>query len=723
MTLTIPGLVPEHSSQSVLAVYAEDGIGEFQEQADGTYKYLVDGEAVTGWQDIEYSAGKTARYYFGTDGVMQTGWKTIDGKRYYFGAAENDGKMKTGWQNIERASGKTYKHYFGTNGVLNTGWKTIGGKRYYFGASATDGRMKTGWSNIERADGKKYRHYFGTNGVMRTGWKTISGKKYYFGTSATDGKARTGWQRLKYKGKYYWYSFDTKGKMRTGRQKISGNWYYFGSKSDGKLKKGRYKVNGKYYTFTNSKPQNLVFAKSTASVRQGETITLKFKATAVSVKGVKWTSSNKKIATVSSKGIVTAKSAGFVNIKATKSGKSVTCKVKVIPLIKASAISVSPTTLSLYVGNSKSLSYSLTTPAGAPVETNEAVTWSSSNKAVATVNSAGLVTGKKSGMVTITAKTESGLAASATVTVMTIEVEQSTVQLTQGTQMYAPINIYGAEVKYKSSKTSVATVNANTGFITASQTNTGSAKITATTSEGDAVSITVKVVDYPTIIDVSTWQGTIDWSKASKVVDLAILRVSYGDNKKSATELYERKYPEYSTACEKYDVPFGVYSFAQYKTKKQAENEAKIFYETATAGGREPAFYVVDCEVDYITRANTEAYIAKLRSLAGERIKVGVYVGHHLYEELNLNLTRDTDNPKTPDFVWIPRYSYDNNGSISNVPAPKFKCDMWQYSSGGYIPGINGKVDMNTIVTADGKALSTTWTSYPTFLKWLRTPA
>jgi uncharacterized protein YjdB len=580
--------------------------------------------------------------------------------------------------------------------------------------------MRTGWKTITRTDGKKYRHYFGTNGVLRAGWKTISGKRYYFGASATDGKARTGWNRIKYKGKNYWYYFTSKGVMKTGRQKINGSWYYFGSaKSDGKLKTGRYKVKGKWYTFKNSKPQKLVFSKTAASVREGKTIQLKFSAPSATVKGVKWTSSNKAIATVSSKGVVKGKNDGFVNIKAKKSGKTVTCKVKVIPFIKAGAISVSPSTLSIYVGKSKNLSYSLVTPARAPVKANDSVTWSSSSNAVATVNSAGVVTGKKYGTANITAKTEGGQTASAKVTIRSIAATQSTAQLTQGTQMKAPIEVFGATVTYKSSKTSVATVNASTGLITASQTKTGSAKITATTSEGDTASMTVKVVDYPTIIDVSVWQGKIDWSKASKVVDLAILRVAYG-----AETSYESRYPEYSTACEKYDVPFGVYSFGLYETKKEAEKEATVLYKAATAGGRKPAFFVVDVEVDYITRANTEAYIAKLRSLAGKRVKVGVYIGHHLYSKLNLNLTRDTKNSKTPDFVWIPAYGYTNNGSITNrITGPSYNCEIWQYSSGGHIPGISGNVDMNTLVKADGKMLSKNWKTYAELLEWLKTPA
>lgn len=55
-----------------------------------------------------------------------------------------------------------------------------------------------------------------------------------------------------------------------------------------------------------------------------------FKVKAYGLKGdVKWTSSNSKVASVTSKGKVTAKAAGTTTIKATVNGKSVSCKVTV----------------------------------------------------------------------------------------------------------------------------------------------------------------------------------------------------------------------------------------------------------------------------------------------------------------------------------------------------------------------------------------------------------
>ncbi|MCD8073787.1 MAG: L,D-transpeptidase family protein, partial [Lachnospiraceae bacterium] len=106
-------------------------------------------------------------------GKMKTGWKRIDGNKYYFsttGSGKEYGAAVTGWQTIDG-----YTYYFSSTGVVQTGWQTISGSKYYFSSS---GKMQTGWQTI---DGSKY--YFSSSGVMQTGWVTISGGAYYFNSS------------------------------------------------------------------------------------------------------------------------------------------------------------------------------------------------------------------------------------------------------------------------------------------------------------------------------------------------------------------------------------------------------------------------------------------------------------------------------------------------------------------------------------------------------------
>jgi uncharacterized protein YjdB len=120
---------------------------------------------------------------------------------------------------------------------------------------------------------------------------------------------------------------------------------------------------------------------------------------------VTWTSSNTAVATVNASGLVSAVSAGTttITVKTVDGNKTATSAITVAAIPVASVI-VSPTTASLYAGNTQQLSATIA-PANA---TNKTVTWSSSNTAVATVNSSGLVTAVSAGTANITVTTQDG---------------------------------------------------------------------------------------------------------------------------------------------------------------------------------------------------------------------------------------------------------------------------------------------------------------------------
>ena len=128
-------------------------------------------------------------------------------------------------------------------------------------------------------------------------------------------------------------------------------------------------------------------------------------------KTVTWSSSDQSVATVNN-GTVSAIKEGKATITATAGGKSATCEVtvtaKVIPVTN---IYLDPGTLSITVGKTGILE-PVITPSNA---SGAAVTWSSSDQTVATVDN-GTVTAVAEGTVTITA-TVGGLSATCSVTV------------------------------------------------------------------------------------------------------------------------------------------------------------------------------------------------------------------------------------------------------------------------------------------------------------------
>ena len=126
-----------------------------------------------------------------------------------------------------------------------------------------------------------------------------------------------------------------------------------------------------------------------------------------------WASDDETIATVSEDGIVTAVMVGIANITATCGEATATCKVSVSPVL--------PTEITLNISN-VTLNTEETIGLEAIVEpenaTEVALTWASSDKAIATVDAVGNVTAIAPGTATITVSTSNGITSSCTITVL-----------------------------------------------------------------------------------------------------------------------------------------------------------------------------------------------------------------------------------------------------------------------------------------------------------------
>ena len=139
--------------------------------------------------------------------------------------------------------------------------------------------------------------------------------------------------------------------------------------------------------------------KTTASLRAGETVTLTatVNPSDATDKTVTWTTSDQSVATVSN-GVVTAKKVGTATITAKAGDKTATCQITVVAT-EVTSVTLNKTTASLRAGETVTLTATVN-PADA---TDKTVTWTSSDQTVATVLN-GVVTAKKVGTATITAK-------------------------------------------------------------------------------------------------------------------------------------------------------------------------------------------------------------------------------------------------------------------------------------------------------------------------------
>lgn len=180
------------------------------------------------------------------------------------------------------------------------------------------------------------------------------------------------------------------------------------------------------------------------------------------------------------------------------------------------------------------------------------------------------------------------------------------------------------------------------------------------------------------IIDISKWQGTIDFKKLKKEVGLVIARASCGSDK-------DVKFDEYAKAMIENRIPFGVYCYSYAGDAAKAQDEAKKMVSYAEK--YDPLFYIMDAEEAKITTEAIKAFAEELRKNTTERI--GCYVAHNRYNTYKYDTLRNLF-----DITWIPRYGK-NDGTINGSTKPAYDCDLWQYTSTAKIAGISGNVDMN----------------------------
>lgn len=190
-------------------------------------------------------------------------------------------------------------------------------------------------------------------------------------------------------------------------------------------------------------------------------------------------------------------------------------------------------------------------------------------------------------------------------------------------------------------------------------------------------------------IDVSTWNGTIDWKQVAKSgVSYAIIRCGYrGTTYGSLVE--DNKFASNIKNASDAGIKVGVYFFTQAVSEAEAVEEASmclslvegyklsypIFVDVESGSGNARANGLSK-------EARTAIVKAFCKTISNSGYKAGVYANKNwLNTKLNANeLTAYT--------IWLAQYA----------SAPTYnttRYDLWQYSSQGSIKGISGNVDLD----------------------------
>lgn len=205
------------------------------------------------------------------------------------------------------------------------------------------------------------------------------------------------------------------------------------------------------------------------------------------------------------------------------------------------------------------------------------------------------------------------------------------------------------------------------------------------------------------VMDVSRYQGTIDWDlvKAQNLIAGVMLKTVSTNSKFSDRKdglyidpTFERNYTE----CKRLGIPVGVYYYTYATTKDMADAELSVLKQ-ALSGKTLELPVVVDVEENKITAIGTDE-LTDLTAYALKKVEnmgfyAMLYTGYsfakeHLYVGGAALGAFD---------VWIARY-YQNllidNRPVHKAPQTDYPYSMWQYTSKAEVPGVNGNVDLST---------------------------
>ena len=160
-----------------------------------------------------------------------------------------------------------------------------------------------------------------------------------------------------------------------------------------------------------------------------------------------------------------------------------------------------------------------------------------------------------------------------------------------------------------------------------------------------------------TVLDVSRWQGRIDWDtvKASGRVHGVMLRAL---GSRSGTPYIDPMFDTNYSACIRLGIPVGVYYYSCAVTAPQRDAELALLHD-ALRGKRLQLPAAIDVED------------ARLRALTPD--------AHFADTALHMDTLAPFD-------LWLADY---------RGKRPARRHGMWQYTSRGRVPGISGPVDLS----------------------------
>jgi GH25 family lysozyme M1 (1,4-beta-N-acetylmuramidase)/pterin-4a-carbinolamine dehydratase len=208
-------------------------------------------------------------------------------------------------------------------------------------------------------------------------------------------------------------------------------------------------------------------------------------------------------------------------------------------------------------------------------------------------------------------------------------------------------------------------------------------------------------------IDVSSYQGQIDWAKVKNDgVEFAMIRIGWGSDESDQDDAYAMRN---ISECKRLGIPYGVYLFSYAMNETEAASEARHILRLLN-GDHPPLGVYLDVENNTwwpkVIKDNSgkitkpafdpcanKAQVNKDIKIVMDTLKSKGYSGQTgIYSNPNFIRNVLDSNLFTNNKLWLANY---------RDTLPDYSFAMWQYSNGAGLPqisGISGNVDRDIII-------------------------
>jgi lysozyme len=193
-------------------------------------------------------------------------------------------------------------------------------------------------------------------------------------------------------------------------------------------------------------------------------------------------------------------------------------------------------------------------------------------------------------------------------------------------------------------------------------------------------------------IDVSHWQGGIDWAKISKAgVKFAFIKATEFPDRRT-TVFVDQNLHQNIQGARQNNILWGAYHF--FRTHIDPVIQAQVFCQTVGIFNSLPP--VIDLEVAGCKGAQlngkVRAFVEEVHNITS-RIPIIYTSGGFWRSYMLFNHRADAEWAQSYP-LWLAQYT----SNWPSIPYPWATWDYWQYSNNGRLPGIPGAVDLNWFI-------------------------